>query len=195
MDLREVGYGDRDWINLAQDRDRWRAYVRAAMNLRNVKERILFEIFLRGSQGTPYRLRGKVRRPSGVLRSEMVVRKVFPPCASLCTGASYHRWVVVRETGCRNGRFLAAQRLFLRYYNIHRNDPIPSAHAIKIWIQNFEVTGSALKKKSPGEQEEYGEYRENENSRTTETEGVQREVNYRGNERVQEEYKQWWLLT
>ncbi|KAJ4450887.1 hypothetical protein ANN_02320 [Periplaneta americana] len=34
MDLREVGYDDRDWINLAQDRDRWRAYVRAAMNLR-----------------------------------------------------------------------------------------------------------------------------------------------------------------
>ncbi|KAJ4427680.1 hypothetical protein ANN_25329 [Periplaneta americana] len=34
MDLREVGYDDRDWINLAQDRDRWRAYVRAAMNPR-----------------------------------------------------------------------------------------------------------------------------------------------------------------
>ncbi|KAJ4427457.1 hypothetical protein ANN_25102 [Periplaneta americana] len=34
MDLREVGYDDRDWLNLAQDRDRWRAYVRAAMNLR-----------------------------------------------------------------------------------------------------------------------------------------------------------------
>ncbi|KAJ4449178.1 hypothetical protein ANN_00574 [Periplaneta americana] len=34
MDLREVGCDDRDWINLAQDRDRWRAYVRAAMNLR-----------------------------------------------------------------------------------------------------------------------------------------------------------------
>ncbi|KAJ4426265.1 hypothetical protein ANN_27077 [Periplaneta americana] len=34
MDLREVGYDDRDWINLAQDRDQWRAYVRAAMNLR-----------------------------------------------------------------------------------------------------------------------------------------------------------------
>ena len=33
MDLREVGYDDRDWINLAQDRDRWRAYMRAAMNL------------------------------------------------------------------------------------------------------------------------------------------------------------------
>ncbi|KAJ4450686.1 hypothetical protein ANN_02115 [Periplaneta americana] len=31
MDLREVGHDDRDWINLAQDRDQWRAYVRAAM--------------------------------------------------------------------------------------------------------------------------------------------------------------------
>ncbi|KAJ4439660.1 hypothetical protein ANN_07788 [Periplaneta americana] len=37
MDLREVGYDDRNWINLAQDRDRWRAYVRAAMNLRALK--------------------------------------------------------------------------------------------------------------------------------------------------------------
>ncbi|KAJ4430145.1 hypothetical protein ANN_22355 [Periplaneta americana] len=34
MDLREVGYDDREWINLAQDRDQWRAYVRAGMNLR-----------------------------------------------------------------------------------------------------------------------------------------------------------------
>ncbi|KAJ4436009.1 hypothetical protein ANN_18633 [Periplaneta americana] len=34
MDLREVGYDERDWINLAQDRDRWRAYVRAEMKLR-----------------------------------------------------------------------------------------------------------------------------------------------------------------
>ncbi|KAJ4444129.1 hypothetical protein ANN_05918 [Periplaneta americana] len=35
MDLREVGYDSRDWINLAQDRDQWRAYVRGAMNLRD----------------------------------------------------------------------------------------------------------------------------------------------------------------
>ncbi|KAJ4446424.1 hypothetical protein ANN_13120 [Periplaneta americana] len=34
MDLREVGYDGRDWINLAQDRDQWRAYVRATMNIR-----------------------------------------------------------------------------------------------------------------------------------------------------------------
>ncbi|KAJ4434862.1 hypothetical protein ANN_23433 [Periplaneta americana] len=31
MDLRDVGYDDREWINLSQDRDQWRAYVRAAI--------------------------------------------------------------------------------------------------------------------------------------------------------------------
>ena len=34
MDLREVGYGCVDWMDLAQDRDRWRALVSAVMNLR-----------------------------------------------------------------------------------------------------------------------------------------------------------------
>jgi hypothetical protein len=33
MDLREVGLDGRDWIDLAQDRDRWRAHVNAVMNL------------------------------------------------------------------------------------------------------------------------------------------------------------------
>ncbi|KAJ4430346.1 hypothetical protein ANN_22562 [Periplaneta americana] len=35
MDLREVGYDGRDWINRAQNRDQWRACVRAAVNLRS----------------------------------------------------------------------------------------------------------------------------------------------------------------
>ncbi|KAJ4431677.1 hypothetical protein ANN_20278 [Periplaneta americana] len=47
MDLREVGYDDRDWINLAQDRDRWRAYVRAAMNLRKHRLRVFENKVLR----------------------------------------------------------------------------------------------------------------------------------------------------
>jgi hypothetical protein len=34
IDLREVGWDGRDWIDLAQDRDRWRAYVNEVMNLR-----------------------------------------------------------------------------------------------------------------------------------------------------------------
>jgi hypothetical protein len=34
MDLREIGFGDVDWIHLAQDRDRWRAVVNTVMNLR-----------------------------------------------------------------------------------------------------------------------------------------------------------------
>ncbi|KAJ4435487.1 hypothetical protein ANN_18103 [Periplaneta americana] len=57
IDLREVGYDGRDWINLAQDRDQWRAYVRAAMNLRflfidfkkaydSLKRQVLYDILI-----------------------------------------------------------------------------------------------------------------------------------------------------
>jgi hypothetical protein len=33
MDLREIGWGDMDWIDLAQDRYQWRAPVSNVMNL------------------------------------------------------------------------------------------------------------------------------------------------------------------
>ncbi|KAJ4427587.1 hypothetical protein ANN_25235 [Periplaneta americana] len=44
MDLMEVGYDDREWINLAEDRDQWRAYVRAAMNLRRQLNAVDFRV-------------------------------------------------------------------------------------------------------------------------------------------------------
>jgi hypothetical protein len=34
MDLREMGWGGVDWIGLAQDRNKWRAFVKAVMNIR-----------------------------------------------------------------------------------------------------------------------------------------------------------------
>jgi hypothetical protein len=34
IDLRKMGWGDMDWLSLAQDRDQWRALVKTVMNLR-----------------------------------------------------------------------------------------------------------------------------------------------------------------
>jgi len=39
MDVQEVGGGCEDWMELAQDRDRWRALVSTVMNLRVPKMR------------------------------------------------------------------------------------------------------------------------------------------------------------
>jgi hypothetical protein len=34
MDVKEVGCGDMEWIEVAQDRDRWRALMNVVINLR-----------------------------------------------------------------------------------------------------------------------------------------------------------------
>jgi hypothetical protein len=34
IDLREIGWDSMNWIDLAQDRDQWRALVNTVMNLR-----------------------------------------------------------------------------------------------------------------------------------------------------------------
>jgi hypothetical protein len=34
MDLREIAWSGMDWINLAQDRNQWRALVNVVLNLR-----------------------------------------------------------------------------------------------------------------------------------------------------------------
>jgi hypothetical protein len=33
MDIREIAWGGIDWIDLAQDRDQWRAHMEMVMNL------------------------------------------------------------------------------------------------------------------------------------------------------------------
>jgi hypothetical protein len=37
MDLREIGWGGMNWIDLAQDRYQWRAPVNTVMNLGSIK--------------------------------------------------------------------------------------------------------------------------------------------------------------
>jgi hypothetical protein len=34
MDLREIGWGGMEWIDLAHDRDQWKALVKTILNLR-----------------------------------------------------------------------------------------------------------------------------------------------------------------
>ncbi|PNF22716.1 hypothetical protein B7P43_G07116 [Cryptotermes secundus] len=43
-----------------------------------------------------------------------------------------------------------AQREFHRFFKLGRHGRVPSKHTIKTWVQNFEETGSALKKKPTG---------------------------------------------
>jgi transposase len=46
-----------------------------------------------------------------------------------------------------NDSYVAARREFSKKFGIHRNSEVPSAHAIKTWVNNFEETGSTVKKK------------------------------------------------
>jgi len=45
-----------------------------------------------------------------------------------------------------NDGYVAAQREFRKKFGIHRNSKLPSAHAIKTWVNNFEEIGSTVKK-------------------------------------------------
>jgi hypothetical protein len=41
MNLREIGWGSVDWIQLVQDRDRWRALLNTVMNLRFLRHGVI----------------------------------------------------------------------------------------------------------------------------------------------------------
>ena len=62
-----------------------------------------------------------------------------------CTGAQ--RAFAVKSFYMNNDSYVAAKREFRKKFGIHRNSKVPSAHAIKTWVNNFEEAGSAVKKK------------------------------------------------
>jgi hypothetical protein len=43
-----------------------------------------------------------------------------------------------------NDSYVAVQREFRKKFEIHRNSKVPSAHAIKMWVNSFEETGSTV---------------------------------------------------
>ena len=61
------------------------------------------------------------------------------------TGAQ--RAFAVKSFYKKNDSYVAAQREFCKKFGIYRNSKVPSAHAIKTWVNCFEETGSTVKKK------------------------------------------------
>ena len=61
------------------------------------------------------------------------------------TGAQ--RAFAVKSFYKNNDSYVAAQSKFRKKFGIHQNSKVPSAHAIKKWVYNFEETGSTVKKK------------------------------------------------
>jgi hypothetical protein len=59
MDLREIGWDGVDWVDLAQDRDHWRALVNTVMNLRVPKHA---GKFLRGCTIGGFSRRAQLRK-------------------------------------------------------------------------------------------------------------------------------------
>jgi len=52
----------------------------------------------------------------------------------------------------QNGESLVrARRAFCTHFNVPRNRPVPSNHAINTWVENFEVSGSTFKKRGGSE--------------------------------------------
>jgi len=58
------------------------------------------------------------------------------------TGAQ--RAFAVKPFYKNNDNDVVAQREFRQKFGIHQNSKLPSAHAIKTWVNNFEETGSTV---------------------------------------------------
>ena len=73
-----------------------------------------------------------------------------PPVVVMERWSGAERAVAVRAYYKNGDCVAAARREYRRHFNLRRHDPVPSAHAIRLWVQNFESTGSALKNKPAG---------------------------------------------
>ena len=61
------------------------------------------------------------------------------------TGAQ--RAFAVKSFYKNNESYVAAEREFRKKFGTHRNSKVPSSHAIKTWVNNFEETDLTVKKK------------------------------------------------
>lgn len=59
-----------------------------------------------------------------------------------------HRAYAVKAFYQNGSSYQLARRAFRNHFNINRNQPVPSACAIKNWVKNFEETASTTRKKT-----------------------------------------------
>ena len=62
-------------------------------------------------------------------------------------GAGEERALAVKVYYQNGESLVQARRAFRTHFNVPRNRPVPSDRAIKIWVANFEVSGSTSKKR------------------------------------------------
>lgn len=63
---------------------------------------------------------------------------------------SEHRAFVIETYFKNSDSVIATQRLFRTHFNIGRHGSVPCRNTIKLWVQNFRRSASAMKVKPPG---------------------------------------------
>jgi hypothetical protein len=84
----------------------------------------------------------KVITVNSEMTSNLVTTMAWTPQQRAFTVKTFHE----------SKSYVTTQREYRRYFAVDRNNVVPSAHAIKTWVHNFQETGSALKRKPPGSQ-------------------------------------------
>jgi len=57
------------------------------------------------------------------------------------------RAFTVKAFYLNSSSYAVAQRVFRAHFGINRNHPVPSAHEITLWVNNFEQSGTTIKKR------------------------------------------------